>query len=62
MSESIKEKYPDVEIETIQLNVRDTDAVESSVLATVKKFGRIDVAVNVAGSKFSGSRTPRSRV
>ena len=45
-----------MEVETIQLNVRETDAVESSVLAAVKKFGRIDVAVNVAGSELFSMR------
>ncbi|KAH8601501.1 short chain dehydrogenase reductase [Bisporella sp. PMI_857] len=57
VQEIIKKEYPDVEVETIQLNVRETDAVESSVLAAVKKFGRIDVAVNVAGIGGSGKQT-----
>jgi short-subunit dehydrogenase len=42
-------KYPSVNIETIQMDVSNTDAVEEGILATVNKFGRIDVAVNVAG-------------
>jgi NADP-dependent 3-hydroxy acid dehydrogenase YdfG len=57
VSSTIKEQYPKVEIEAIELNVCDTDAVESSVLQAVKKFGRIDVAVNLAGIGGSGKAT-----
>jgi NAD(P)-dependent dehydrogenase (short-subunit alcohol dehydrogenase family) len=37
--------------------VSDTAAVEDSILQTVKKFGRIDVAVNVAGIAGNGKPT-----
>lgn len=50
VSKSIKAEYPNVEIQSLVVNVRDTEAVNSTILKTVEKFGRIDIAVNVAGS------------
>jgi len=49
VSKEIRSQYPCVEILTYKVDVTDTGAVEGSVLEAVKKFGRIDVAVNVAG-------------
>jgi NADP-dependent 3-hydroxy acid dehydrogenase YdfG len=46
---AIKAQFPDVEIEAMELDVCDEKAVENSVAEAVKKFGRIDVGVNVAG-------------
>jgi NADP-dependent 3-hydroxy acid dehydrogenase YdfG len=46
---AIKAKYPSVQVEAIQLNVCDENAVNAAIEQTVQKFGRIDVAVNVAG-------------
>ena len=56
-SEAIKSQYPDVEIESMQLDVCDVKAVDESIAQTVKKFGRIDVAVNVAGIGGAGKTT-----
>ena len=56
-SETIKSQYADIEIEAIELDVRDAEAVESSVLQAVKRFGSIDIGVNVAGIEGSGKRT-----
>ncbi|KIM99948.1 hypothetical protein OIDMADRAFT_104709 [Oidiodendron maius Zn] len=56
-SETIKAQYANIEIEAIELDVRDAEAVESSVLQAVKRFGSIDIGVNVAGIEGSGKRT-----
>jgi NADP-dependent 3-hydroxy acid dehydrogenase YdfG len=53
----IKAQHPDVEIETLQLDVADAQAVESTVLQAVKRFGRIDVGVNFAGISGTGKAT-----
>lgn len=48
-SEQLKTKHPRLEIETIQLNVCDENAVNAAVEKTVSRFGRLDLALNVAG-------------
>jgi NAD(P)-dependent dehydrogenase (short-subunit alcohol dehydrogenase family) len=50
-------KYPGVEILTLEMNVQDTDQVRSGIAEAVKKFGRLDIAVNNAGIGGSGART-----
>jgi NADP-dependent 3-hydroxy acid dehydrogenase YdfG len=59
-SEAIKTKYPDVEIETTQLDVCDEKALESSIAQAAKRFGRIDVALNIAGISGAGKMTDES--
>lgn len=50
--------YPDVEIEAMELDVCDSEAVDSTVAQAVQRFGRIDVGVNIAGiSGNPGTRT-----
>ena len=44
----------------MELDVGDEKAVESSVTAAVKRFGRIDVGVNVAGIGGAGKTTAES--
>jgi NADP-dependent 3-hydroxy acid dehydrogenase YdfG len=44
----------------MELDVGDEKAVESSVAAAVKRFGRIDVGVNVAGIGGAGKTTAES--
>ncbi|KAF4636545.1 hypothetical protein G7Y89_g1523 [Cudoniella acicularis] len=56
-SKELKEKFPKLEIACMQLDVCDGQAIESSVVETVKIFGRIDVGVNVAGIGGSGKAT-----
>jgi NADP-dependent 3-hydroxy acid dehydrogenase YdfG len=56
-SASIKAQYPHIEIETTQLDVCDEKALESSVGSAVKRFGRIDVALNIAGISGAGKAT-----
>lgn len=46
---SIKEKYPHVDILPLQMNVQKTVEVQSGIAEIVKKFGRLDIAVNNAG-------------
>lgn len=46
-----------MKIDKIELDVGDTNGVENSVFETVKKFGRIDVAVNLAGIGGNGKMT-----
>lgn len=57
---AIKSQFPDVEIESMELDVCDGTAVESSVAKVVKIFGRIDVGVNVAGIGGAGKTTAES--
>lgn len=59
-SEALKSQYPDVEIESMQIDVRDVKAVDDSMVQAVKRFGRIDVAVNVAGVSGAGKTTDAS--
>ncbi|KAH6672069.1 3-oxoacyl-reductase [Halenospora varia] len=53
----LKEKFPKLEIECMQLDVCDGKAIEQSIAETVKRFGRIDVGINVAGIGGSGKTT-----
>jgi len=57
VSSEIKSQFPKVEIESIEVDVASTTAVESCILTAVKRFGRIDVAVNVAGIGGNGKTT-----
>jgi len=57
---AIKAQFPGVEIESMELDVCDEKAVEGCVAAAVKKFGRIDVGVNVAGIGGAGKVTDES--
>jgi len=46
-----------VAIETTQLDVCDEKALENSIESAVKRFGRIDVALNIAGISGAGKAT-----
>ncbi|EXJ69815.1 uncharacterized protein A1O5_06887 [Cladophialophora psammophila CBS 110553] len=48
--EEIQAKYPAIEIETIQMDVTNESSIVSAHKAAVERFGRIDYAVNNAGT------------
>ncbi|KIX99386.1 uncharacterized protein Z520_04962 [Fonsecaea multimorphosa CBS 102226] len=48
--EEILAKYPKIEIETIKMDVTNEQSIISAHEAAVKRFGRIDYAVNNAGT------------
>jgi NAD(P)-dependent dehydrogenase (short-subunit alcohol dehydrogenase family) len=54
---SLREQYPDIEVLPLQMNVRSSAEVKSGIAETIKKFGRLDVAVNNAGIGGSGAPT-----
>jgi NAD(P)-dependent dehydrogenase (short-subunit alcohol dehydrogenase family) len=45
----LRKDAPDVEVEAIQMNTAKEEDVDRSVAQAVKRFGRIDYAVNNAG-------------
>ena len=53
----LKSKFPSVEVLALQLDVRKTSEVRDGIAETMKKFGRLDVAVNNAGIGGSGRKT-----
>ncbi|KAI1849388.1 hypothetical protein JX266_004883 [Neoarthrinium moseri] len=53
----IKEKYPDIEVLQLHVDVRDEKQVQSGIAETVKKFGRLDIAVNNAGIRGPTTNT-----
>lgn len=55
--ESLRERYPDIEVLSLQMNVRSAAEVKSGIAETIKKFGRLDIAVNNAGIGGSGNPT-----
>jgi NAD(P)-dependent dehydrogenase (short-subunit alcohol dehydrogenase family) len=48
--EEIQASYPGIEIETIQMDVTDESSIISAHRLAVERFGRIDYAVNNAGT------------
>ncbi|KAF7563240.1 hypothetical protein G7046_g866 [Stylonectria norvegica] len=54
---ALKDLYPDVEILSLNMNVRDASQVKDGIAQAVAKFGRLDIAVNNAGTSGSGKRT-----
>lgn len=59
LASQLPTKNQNIEIEQITLDVSDTEAVERSFERAKKTFGRIDVAVNVAGIGGNGEPTDR---
>ncbi|KAH8655195.1 3-oxoacyl-reductase [Xylariales sp. PMI_506] len=54
---SLQERYPNVEVLSLQMNVQNSAEVKYGIAETVQKFGRLDVAVNNAGIGGSGAQT-----
>jgi NAD(P)-dependent dehydrogenase (short-subunit alcohol dehydrogenase family) len=45
----LKEKYPHVEVEAILMDASSEDDINDAVARVVKRFGRLDIALNNAG-------------
>lgn len=54
---ALASKFPGVEILPLQMNVCNAAEVRDGIAETVKKFGRLDIAVNNAGIGGSGKMT-----
>lgn len=54
---ALKEQFPDVEVLSLRMDVRDMEQVRQGIAETVEKFGRLDIAVNNAGIGGSGRQT-----
>ncbi len=54
---ALAKEYPEVEILTLHMDVQDLKQVQAGIGEIVKKFGRLDVAVNNAGIPSSGRKT-----
>jgi NAD(P)-dependent dehydrogenase (short-subunit alcohol dehydrogenase family) len=54
---ALSAEFPGVEILSLDMNVRDPNQVRAGIAETVKKFGRLDIAVNNAGIGGSGAKT-----
>ncbi|KAL1860381.1 hypothetical protein Daus18300_009294 [Diaporthe australafricana] len=55
--ELLRAQYPEVKVMKLQLDVRHSEQVEEGLSEVVRKFGRLDIAVNNAGIGGSGMRT-----
>ncbi|KAF4419344.1 hypothetical protein F53441_14434 [Fusarium austroafricanum] len=55
--EALKKQFPNVELLSLHLDVRDSVQVKEGIAKTVRKFGRLDIAVNNAGISGSGRKT-----
>ncbi|KAJ5142367.1 uncharacterized protein N7443_007085 [Penicillium atrosanguineum] len=56
----IETLFPDVQVETLQVNVADEVGVDSAVRKSVERFGSIEIGINCAG--ISGSPTPTDKM
>lgn len=54
----VKEEYPGAECLVLHLDVTSEESVQAAVKATVERFGRIDIALNIAGVAGPGGRAP----
>lgn len=54
---SLQKQFPAIEVLPLQMNVRNASEVKSGIAETVKRFGRLDVAVNNAGIGGTGVPT-----
>lgn len=55
--ELLNAQCPDVKVMELQLDVRQSAQVAGALAEVMKKFGRLDIAVNNAGIGGSGKRT-----
>jgi NAD(P)-dependent dehydrogenase (short-subunit alcohol dehydrogenase family) len=54
---ALKESFPDVQILTLHLDVRDAVQVKEGITQAAAEFGRLDIAINNAGTGGSGRQT-----
>lgn len=54
---ALKESFPDVQVLSLHLDVRDAAQVKEGIARAAAEFGRLDVAVNNAGISGSGRQT-----
>ncbi|KXJ86805.1 3-oxoacyl-reductase [Microdochium bolleyi] len=54
---SLRQQYPGVSVLELDLDVRSEAQVRAGITATVREFGRLDVAVNNAGIGGTGQQT-----
>lgn len=54
---AVKELYPNVEIMSLTLDVRNSKQVKDGIAQVIERFGRLDVAVNNAGVPGMGQQT-----
>lgn len=55
--ELLHAQCPEVKVMKLQLDVRHSEQVEEALSEVMRKFGRLDIAVNNAGIGGSGKRT-----
>ncbi|KAI0136625.1 3-oxoacyl-reductase [Xylariales sp. AK1849] len=54
---SLKERYPNINVLQLHIDVRNEQEVQSGIAEIVEKFGRLDIAVNNAGIRGPVSNT-----
>ncbi|KAM0274950.1 hypothetical protein ACHAQH_007718 [Verticillium albo-atrum] len=54
---ALKAQHPSIEVLSLDLNVQKPEEVDRGIAETVKRFGRLDIAVNNAGIGGSGRAT-----
>lgn len=56
-NDALASKFPAVEILALQMDVQKASEVRDGIAETVRRFGRLDIAVNNAGIGGSGAKT-----
>ncbi|EOO00785.1 putative short-chain dehydrogenase reductase protein [Phaeoacremonium minimum UCRPA7] len=56
-NEELRQQFSGVEVLDLTMDVQDTAQVSSSIAEAVRAFGRLDVAVNNAGTGGAGEKT-----
>lgn len=57
-AEEVKEACPGVECLVLRLDVTSEESVQAAIKATVERFGRIDLGLNIAGIDGPGGKAP----
>jgi NAD(P)-dependent dehydrogenase (short-subunit alcohol dehydrogenase family) len=56
-SNELKSRHKDVEVLNVEMDTSKEESVESAIDQTVKKFGRLDIAINNAGIGGNSAQT-----